>query len=89
MFTLPSMWNLVISTIAFSIAAWYIHRYMNAQGIPKGMARGILAFTLSSLISWGVGEGVDWAQDKIEGQPTAKPSDGLSQLLKEVKQAQP
>ena len=29
MFTLPSMWNLIISTIAFIIVAWYIRRYLD------------------------------------------------------------
>lgn len=90
MFTLPSIWNLIISTIAFTIAAWYIHRYMDNQEIPKGMTRGILVFAVASLVSWGVGEGVDWAQEKIEGpQPVAKASGDLTQLLKVVGQAQP
>lgn len=80
------MWNLIISTIAFSIAAWYIHRHMDEREIPKGMTRGILVFTVASLVSWGAGEGVDWAQEKIEGrpQPAVKTSDDLLQLLKAV-----
>ena len=90
MFTLPSMWNLIISTIVFFIAAWYIHRYLNEQGVPKGMTRGILVFTLASLVSWGAGEVVDWTQEKIEGpQPAAQTSDDLSQLLKAEGQSQP
>ncbi len=85
MLTLPSMWNLIISTLVFFIAAWYIHRYLNEQGIPKGMTRGILVFTLASLVSWGAGEVTDWAQEKIGGpQPVAQAPDDLSQLLKEV-----
>jgi predicted PurR-regulated permease PerM len=84
------MWNLIISTIVFFIAAWYIHRYLNEQGIPKGIARGIMVFTLASLVSWGAGEVVDWTQEKIEGpQPTAQTSGDLSQLLKAVGQTQP
>lgn len=84
------MWNLVISTIVFFIAAWYIHRYLDEQGIPKGMTRGISVFALASLVSWGAGVAVDWTQEKIEGpQPVAKTSDDLSQLLKAVGQAQP
>ncbi len=91
MFTLPSMWNIIIiTTIAFAIAAWYVHRYMNGQGIPKGMTRGLLVFAVASLVSWGAGAGVDWAQEKIEGpQPVAKISGDLTQLLKVVGQAQP
>jgi len=89
MFTLPSIWNLIISTIVFFVAAWYIHRYLNEQGIPKGIARGIMVFTLASLVSWGAGEVVDWTQEKIEGpQPAAQTSGDLSQLLKAVGQTQ-
>ena len=90
MFTLPSMWNLIISTIVFFIAAWYIHRYLDEQGIPKGMTRGILVFACASLVSWGTGEVVDWTQEKIDGpKPAAQTSEDLSQRLKSVGQAQP
>ncbi len=91
MFALPSMWNLIISTIVFFIAAWYVHRYLDEHGIPKGMTRGMLVFVLASLVSWGAGEVVDWTQEKIEGpqpQSAAQKSDDLSQLLKAVGQAQ-
>ncbi|MDD5299974.1 MAG: hypothetical protein PHD65_05715 [Gallionella sp.] len=90
MFALPSMWNLVVSTIVFFIAAWYIHRYLDEQGIPKGMTRGILVFAFASLVSWGAGEAVDWTQEKIDGpQPVAQTPVDLPQLLKTVGQAQP
>lgn len=89
MFTLPSMWNLIISTIVFIIAAWFAHRYLDEHGIPKGMTRGLLVFVLASLVSWGAGEVVDWTQEKIEGpQSAAQTPDDLSQLLKAVGQAQ-
>ena len=89
MFTLPSMWNLIISTLAFFIAAGYLRRYLEDQGLPKGMTRGTLVFALASLMSWGAGEMVDWGQEKIEGpQPVAQTSDDLSQLLKAVGQVQ-
>ena len=51
MFTLPSMWNLIISTLVFIIAARYIHRYLEGEGLPKGMTRGTLVFVLAYLIS--------------------------------------
>lgn len=60
MFTLPSTWNLIISTITFFIAAGYIRRYLDERGLPKGTTRGTLVFTLASLMSWGFGEIVDW-----------------------------
>jgi hypothetical protein len=90
MFTLPSMWNLIISTIVFFIAAWYIRRYLDEQGIPKGMTRGFLVFILAYLVSWGAGEAVDWTREKIQGpQPAAQTSDDLLRLMKEVGQQQP
>ncbi len=90
MFTLPSMWNLIITTLVFFIAASYLGRYLEEQGLPKGMTRGTLVFVLASLVSWGSGEAVDWTQQKIKGpQPAAQTSDDLSQLLKLVGQAQP
>ena len=89
MFTLPALWNLIISSLVFIIAAWYLHRYLEEQGLPKGMTRGTLVFVLASLVSWGAGEMVDWTQEKIEGpQPAAQTSDDLSQLLKRVGQMQ-
>ncbi len=82
-FELPSMLNLIISTIVFFIAAWYCNRYLDEQGIGKGMTRGVLVFALASLVSWGAGELVDLAQKKIEGpQPVSQTSKDLSQLLK-------
>jgi hypothetical protein len=51
--------------------------------LPKGLTRGTLVFALASLVSWGSGEMVDWAQEKIQGpQSAAKNSDDLLQLLK-------
>ncbi len=90
MLELPSMWNLLISTIVFFIAAWYIRRYLNEQGVPKGMTRGLLVFVVASLVSWGAGDAVDWAQEKIQGpRPVAQTPNDLTQLLKEVGQVKP
>ena len=89
MLTLPSMWNLIISTLVFFIAAWYIHRYLQEQGIPKGMTRTTLVFVLASLVSWGAGELADWTQEKIEGpQPAAQTPEDLLKLLKDAGQLQ-
>ena len=90
MFALPSIWNIIFSTIVFFVAAWAIRRYMDENGLPRGMTRGILVFVLAYLVSWGAGEGVDWVQGKTtEPQPAARAADDLSQLLKAVGQAQP
>jgi hypothetical protein len=90
MFSLPSIWNLIISTIVFFMAVWYIRRYLEEQGIPKGMTRGLLVFILAFLVSWGAGEAVDWTREKIAGpQPAAQTSDDLLQLLKDAGQQRP
>jgi hypothetical protein len=84
------MLNLIISTIVFFVAAWFANRYLDGLEIPKGMTRGVLVFALASLVSWGAGEMIDWAQVKIEGPQTDAQSSGdLSRLLKAVGQPQP
>ncbi len=83
MLTIPSIWNLIISTIMFFVAAWYFRRYLDEQKIPRGMTRGIVIFVLASFVSWGAGEIADWTQEKIEGSKmAAQDSINLSQLLK-------
>ena len=87
MFELPSMWNLIISTIVYIIAAWYFRRYLDEQGVPKGMARGLSVFVVAWLVSWGAGDVTDWVQAKIQGpQPAAQTPDDLTQLMKQVDQ---
>jgi predicted PurR-regulated permease PerM len=77
------MWNLIISTIVFLIAANYLHCYLEKHGLPKGMTRGILVFVIASFFSWSSGEMVDWTKEKIEGpQPITQTPNDLSQLLK-------
>ncbi|MDP2762704.1 MAG: hypothetical protein Q8O64_20275 [Sideroxyarcus sp.] len=90
MLTLPSMWNVLISTIVFFVAVWAIRRYLEEQGIPKGMTRGLLVFVLAYLPAWGVGEIVDWVVEKIEGpQATQQRTDEAAELLKALGQTRP
>lgn len=44
---LPSIWNIVISTIVFFVAVWYFNRLLNEQGVPKGRTRDLLMFVLA------------------------------------------
>ena len=89
MFKLPSMWNLIISTIIFFIAAWYVNRYLDEHEIPKGLTRGVLVLVLAYVASWGAGVIVDWGQEKIEGpRATAQTPGDLSLLLKSLGQGQ-
>jgi hypothetical protein len=83
----PFMLNMIISTIVFFIAAWYVNRYLEQQEMPKGMSRGVLVFMLASLVSWGAGEIVEWTQVKIQGpQASAQTPEDLTQLLKAIGQ---
>ena len=54
------MLSLVVSTVAFFVAAYFIKRYLNGMDIPKGMTRSIVVFTLALAISYGVALVVDW-----------------------------
>jgi hypothetical protein len=86
MFELPSMWNMIISTLVFIVAAWYIRRYLDEMGITKGMTRGLMVFILAYLVSWGAGAVVDWLQGP---QPSMQIPSDPAQLLKSLEQAKP
>lgn len=48
------MLSIVVSTIAFFVASWYLKRYLEDMGIPKSMTRGTLIFLAALLISYFV-----------------------------------
>jgi hypothetical protein len=48
------MLSLVISTIAFFVASYFIKRYLNDIGVPKTMTRGLVVFVLALAIAYGV-----------------------------------
>lgn len=84
------MLNLTVSTIVFLVAAWFLNNYLDAQGIPKGMTRGVMILVLAALMAWGVGWTADWAQTKIRGpQLLVQTPSGLTQLMKDAGQQQP
>jgi len=53
------MVNLVVSTVAYFIAAFFLKRRFDEVGIPKTMARGLVIFAVAMLVSYGVGVVVD------------------------------
>lgn len=53
------MLSIVLSTIAFFVASFYLKRYFEDMGIPKGMTRGALIFSLALLISYIVALAAD------------------------------
>jgi threonine/homoserine/homoserine lactone efflux protein len=48
------MLSLVVSTIAFFVAGYFINRFLNSIDSPKGMTRSILKFCAALLIAYGV-----------------------------------
>lgn len=54
------MTSLLLSTIAYFVASYYIKRYLDAIGVPKTMTRGLVIFVLALATAYGVGFVVDW-----------------------------
>ena len=53
------MLSIFLSTIAFFVATYFLKRYLEDMGIPKGMTRGALIFSLALLISYVVAVAAD------------------------------
>jgi hypothetical protein len=54
------MLGIALSTVAFFVASYFIKRYLDESGIPKGMVRGMLVFALALAVAYGVYFIVDW-----------------------------
>lgn len=54
------MASLIISTIVFFVASFFLKRYLEESGIPKGMTRATVVFTGSMLLAYGSAALVDW-----------------------------
>ena len=54
------MYSLLLSTLAYPIAAWWLHRRLE-DVLDPGPTRKLLVFALASVVSWAVGAGIDWA----------------------------
>ncbi len=88
------MLGLLISTVAFFVAAYFFNRYLDDQGIGPGLTRKMLVGTLASVVAFGIG----WAVDKLDGDDASAqhaPSaagpaagDDPSQVLKGVQGSQ-
>jgi hypothetical protein len=53
------MLSLVLSTIAFFVAAFFVKRWLDDMGIPKTTTRNIVVFVAAAVISYGVAFVVD------------------------------
>jgi len=55
------MLGIVLSTIAFFVASYFIKRYLDGIGVPKTMVRGMVVFVLALAVAYGVAFVVDWS----------------------------
>jgi hypothetical protein len=47
------MFSLIISTIVFFVASFFLHRYLENWGLDKGKGRTLLVLMIASVISYG------------------------------------
>jgi len=57
------MASFFLSTFAFFIAGYFIRRYLEDMGIPKGMTRAFVVFVLALIVAYAVA----WVVDLITG----------------------
>ena len=53
--------GIVVSTIAFFVASYYLKRWADDNDIPKGMTRNIAVFTIAIALAYGVA----WVVEKV------------------------
>jgi hypothetical protein len=54
------MWSLVLSTVAFFVAAYFARRYLDDMGMPKGATRSVWIFCVAAAVSYLVAFIADW-----------------------------
>ena len=55
-----SIRDIVVSTVAFFVAAYFIKRWAEDIDLPKGMVRNSFVFALALAASYAVQVAVDW-----------------------------
>jgi hypothetical protein len=55
------MTAVIVSTIAFFVAAFLLKRQIERMDLPEGMTSNTLVFALALLVSYFVATLVDWA----------------------------
>lgn len=82
------MLDLILSTIVFFVAGFFINRYLDDQGLDRGMSRKLLVLMLATLASFAASSATDWVTAELDGShhtmAAADPlqSGDLSQLVK-------
>ena len=54
------MLSIVISTIVYFVASFFIKQRFVDMGLPAGMTRGLMVFCLSVAVAYGAAAAVDW-----------------------------
>ena len=54
------MRSLLVSTVVYFVAAFFIKRRFEAMDIPRGMTRTLMIFCLALLAAYGAAAGLDW-----------------------------
>ena len=80
------MLDLIVSTIAFFVAVFFLNRYFDEQGMNKGMTRSMLVFLIASVVSICVPMAVDFVSGESGG--TKVESSDVAQLVKLLSAAQ-
>jgi hypothetical protein len=57
------MLSFFLSTVAFFVAGFFIRRYLDDMGVPKGMTRGLVVFVIALAAAYAVA----WIVDLIVG----------------------
>jgi hypothetical protein len=54
------MLSIVISTIVFFVASFFIKRQFDDMDLPKGMTRSLMVFCLAVAVAYGTAAAIDW-----------------------------
>jgi len=54
------MRSLLVSTVVYFVAAFFIKRRFEAMDIPRGMTRTLMIFCLALLAAYGAAAALDW-----------------------------
>ena len=57
------MLSFFVSTIVFFVAGFFIRRYLDDMGVPKGMTRGLVVFVIALAAAYAVA----WIVDLVVG----------------------
>ncbi|HTP62695.1 MAG TPA: hypothetical protein VMJ14_11495 [Burkholderiales bacterium] len=59
------MWSIVISTIVFFAASFFLKRYLDQNDFPKGMTRNVGVFALAAAASYAAAAAIDWIANHV------------------------